>query len=409
MLAHDNYHAAVISDLHLRAGLHDDFVFDEHFAELLQVLWADGVRELILNGDTFEFPAMWPDTPLHPNSTLGFTEAESVARIDGIALAHGWVFEALRRWIRLGGKLVFIPGNHDWELHWNAVQMRLAQHLGDPDAQRHRHVLHGAPYLPVRGVHIEHGHQLVHDQNSFLHPLSPIRLDPLGGPPRLEQNAGSYLVRTLVNPIEQTFPFINNIRPFGKVKWIGPHTHAIKLFQILGDATKRGLEDGRVPRRFLDLILSNGPFRKVFGAGRAMRWRRSGRRAEEVVPAVGSVLADDSTHELRRAARRRLQRSKDTRYVIYGHSHEHLGADDAPNRYFARRGRAYLNPGSWIPHKEIPDDHEGIDPDELIRGADYPFELCFVRIRRQGGRVEARTESFAKGEVWLGAEKKRAS
>lgn len=406
MRTHDNYHAAVISDLHLRAGLHDDFVFDEEFAALLRELWAEGVRELVLNGDTFEFPATWPDTPIHPNSTLGFTQRESVERISGIAEGHGQVFEALRRWIRDGGCLVILPGNHDWELHWAAVRDRLAQLLGDPDRQRHRHVLHGAPYQPVAGVHIEHGHQLVHDQNSFLHPMAPIREDPLGGPPRMEQNAGSYLVRTLVNPIEATFPFINNIRPFGKVKWIGPHKHALKLFSILTDAARVGLEDGRIPRRFLDLVLSNGPFRNVFGATRAMRWRRSGRRAEEVVPELGSVLSDDSTDELRRAARRRLQQHKGVRYVIYGHSHERLAADDSPNRAFARRGRAYLNPGSWIPHKSIEDTDEGMDPDELIAGTDYPFELAFVRVRGSHGRVEARTETFEEGEVWLGAEKK---
>ncbi len=406
MPSHDNYHAAVLSDLHLRAGLHDDFVFDEEFAALLDELWADGVRELVLNGDTFEFPATWPETPIHPNSTLGFTEQESVERMAGIGEGHGEVLEALRRWIKDGGTLVFLPGNHDWELHFQGVRDRLAQMLGDPQQLRHRHILHGAPYLPLQGVHIEHGHQLVHDQNAFLHPLAPIRIDPLGGPPRMEQNAGSYLVRTLVNPIEQTFPFINNIRPFGKVKWIGPHRHALKLFSILSDATRKGLEDGRIPRRFLDLVLSNGPFRQIFGAGRAMRWRRSGRRQEEVVPELGSVLADDSTHELRRAAKRRLQHQKSTRFVIYGHSHETVNVNDAPNRVFARHGRAYLNPGSWIPHKEIPDDHEGMDPDELIAGSDYPFQLSFVRVRARRGEVEARTENFAQGEVWLGAHKK---
>jgi UDP-2,3-diacylglucosamine pyrophosphatase LpxH len=409
MLTHDNYHAAVLSDLHLRAGLHDDFVFDTEFAELLLELWSDGVRELVLNGDTFEFPAMWPDTPLHPNSTLGFTERESVERMSGIGEGHPGVFEALRQWIGEGGTVVFLPGNHDWELHFHGVRKRLAQMIGDPDGKRHRHVLHGAPYLPVPGVHIEHGHQLVHDQNAFLNPMAPIRVDPLGGPPRVEQNAGSYLVRTLVNPVEQTFPFINNIRPFGKVKWIGPHKHALRLFSILSDATRKGLEDGRIPRRFLDLVLSNGPFRQIFGAGRAMRLRRSGRRQEEVVPELSSVLADDSTHELRRAARRRLQRHKSTQFVIYGHSHEHVNVNDGPNRVFARRGRAYLNPGSWIPHKEIPDDHEGMDPDELIAGTDYPYHLGFVRVRHGARSLEARTETFAEGEVWLGAEEKKVS
>ena len=50
----------------------------------------------------------------------------------------------------------------------------------------------------------------------------------------------------------------------------------------------------------------------------------------------------------------------------------------------------------------VPDDHEPIDPDELLAGANYPYRLGFIRILDTADGVEARSETCSKGEVWLG-------
>jgi UDP-2,3-diacylglucosamine pyrophosphatase LpxH len=303
------YDAIVVSDLHLRAGHGDDFVFDAQFEALVAHAQAEGCHELIFNGDTFEFVAMWPEALAHPDPGLGFTELESLARLSAIARAHARAFEALRRFVAHGGRCVFLPGNHDWDLHWPQVRAQLRALLGDPDGRRVRFVLHGEPYRPAQGkLHIEHGHQLVGDQNLFLHPARPIRPDPLGGPPRLEQPIGNHLVRTLVNPLERHFPFINNVRPFLKVRWLAPGHQSARLLRLLADAALRLTDDHRILRRLKEILLHSSPLR-LFSTPALPN--PHGRR-EFVTSDLQSILGDDSTHQLRQAARQHLQAGRGT-------------------------------------------------------------------------------------------------
>ena len=199
------YRAAVISDTHIRAGHGDDFKFDRQFAQIVDHLIKHRYNELILNGDIFDFVATWPETLDHWDPGLGYTQAEATARLAAIGLEHTQVFEALRRFIAEGGRVVFLPGNHDWELHFPQVRAHIAAMLQNPGPDKLQFVLFGRPYEPIEGLHIEHGHQLVDDQNIFHYPSAPLRPDPLGGPARIEQSVGNWLVRCLVNPIERHF------------------------------------------------------------------------------------------------------------------------------------------------------------------------------------------------------------
>lgn len=395
------YDAAIVSDLHLRAGPGDDFLFDRQFEGMLQDLWRDGCREIILNGDIFEFVAMWPESPLHPDPSLGFTQGESLARMVAIGLEHGLFFEALRRFVRDGGRCVFLPGNHDWDLHWPQVQAHLRELLGDPTGARTQFVLHGQAYQAAGGrLHVEHGHQLVGDQNLFHHPMQPLRPDPRGGPRRLEQPIGNWLVRSLVNPLEAHFPFINNVRPFAKIGWGGAGWHTARLLTVLPTAILQLLEDGRIPRRLLDAALSSGPLRHIFG----QRQRWPSRRREFMPSDIAGMLGDDSSQPMQMAARRHLQLRNQTRYIVMGHSHEFVDKEHAINEPFARRGRGYLNPGCWNPCREVPEDAAPLPLDELLTGSSYPYKLGLVRARqRRNEGLEAQLEIFDEGEVWMKA------
>jgi UDP-2,3-diacylglucosamine pyrophosphatase LpxH len=396
------YDAVVLSDLHLRAGPSDDFRFDAHLERLLAQVWGDGCREVILNGDIVDFVAMWAESPLHPDPGLGLTEAEAVTRLWAVGEEHRRAMEALARFVRDGGRCVFLVGNHDWEMHWPKVQALLLEMLGDPRGERVKFVLHGEAYKPLgEAVHVEHGHQLVGDQNFFHEPRRPVRDDPMGGAPRLEQPIGNWLVRSLVTPVEERFPFVNNVRPFTKIKWVGLDENLPRLLSMVGENLVRTLKDGRIKERLLDLALSNPPFRDVFGVGRA-QWDAT--RPAWMPSDLAGALGEDSSIPLRLAARRHLQLSPSTRWIILGHSHEVIGAEHEVNDGFSKRKRGYLNPGTWNPCKVLGEDATPLSVEALLRGISYPYRLHFVRVRGGAGREpEAWLENFESGEVWMGA------
>ncbi len=394
------YRSATISDLHLRAGRGDDFKFDRQFSALIDALLADGCRELVLNGDVFEFVATWPETQDHPDPGLGYTEAESTARLVAIAMEHPEVFEAMRRFCVDGGRLVVLPGNHDWELHWPQVRQQLSEIVGSPGPDKLQFVLNGRPYRPVPGLHIEHGHQLIDDQNIFHHPDSPLMDDPLGGPRRIEQSVGNWLVRCLVNPVERHFPFVNNVRPFMKIEWLDGG-HGVRLMAALIEGTWGAFHDQRIPTRVLNLILSTPPFLRLLGP---VKTPLNFMRPEHVMPNLAHALNDDSTSSLRAAARRHLQVFGQTRYVIMGHSHEYIDQTHEVNRFFARHGRAYLNPGSWNPCLTVPQEAQALSIDELTRGYDFPYRIDFVLSQGDNrADLEVRLETFETGKVRLAA------
>ena len=156
----------VIGDLHLYASAFRKP--DHHAARKLSAASRDLARlaasyaargpiEIVLSGDVYDLAA------------TGSSPVEQ--RLAKIAAHHEELHEALRDVCRRGGRVVFIPGNHDYELLNEAAQRWVETHIPGARVQPW--------FYRVRDVaHIEHGNQ--HDpDNAHPHPLLPDG-DPLG-------------------------------------------------------------------------------------------------------------------------------------------------------------------------------------------------------------------------------------
>jgi len=203
-----------ISDLHLGCGDQlEDFVFWEKKAlpvekslkflssgiNLMHEIFSDFIEEiihkggdgnppleLIFLGDTFDLLQVLPEERKNPE------------KIHLIARSHQSFFESLRRFHDKGGDATFILGNHDHDLLHPEIWDVLIQHVPFAN-QRYG----GKPLLfyhdPEAGIYAEHGNQY-DTLNAFKNPADPE-----------EWPFGSELVLRLVNPLERSYPIIDNL------------------------------------------------------------------------------------------------------------------------------------------------------------------------------------------------------
>ena len=209
----------ILSDIHLadaeernpRRPLWKAFKRREHFvdgdmARLLDWLMAEapGPRELILNGDIFDFDAICklphpPPSPIHWLQRLrglGTEEWMSVFKMDCIITDHQAWFDALGAFVRAGNKLVVVIGNHDLELYWPGVQARIRQAIGIPDADQARVVFCDWFYISGGDTYVSHGHQ--YDPYC----VTPDAVNPLisvAGQPRVRMPFGDIANRYMIN------------------------------------------------------------------------------------------------------------------------------------------------------------------------------------------------------------------
>jgi UDP-2,3-diacylglucosamine pyrophosphatase LpxH len=388
------YDAAIVSDLHIRNGqADDDFLFDQEFSELLGDMAADGVNELVLNGDIFEFICQWPDFPSHLDPSLGLTQQESMVRFQRILEAHPIAFEALRKWVGDGRSCVYILGNHDWDFHWPDLQEGLQKALGGEI----RWGLHGKAYRPLPDVYITHGHQLISDHHTYRYPTEPLRPSPFGGPQRLEQTVGNYVLRHFINPIEQVYPFANNVRPLGKVKWLELTGHFWNLVRMLRTFLRQTLYERpsfMVPRWMYACVARGEP-----SLAELLTAEMEGPEGQLVATPILRMFADDQAVALRLAAQRFLWLYRGVRHIILGHSHDYVFKDDPFNAQFT--GRYYLNPGPWIPCHHVAEGEEALSLVQLDKGHSYPYRLAFARVREGLWGTESWCEVFSEGNVSL--------
>ena len=215
----------VISDLHLggetetetrgfRLCTHEDelVAFIESLTHLLNIQ-----RELVLNGDTFDFLAEKASDCKPFWTPFRYPEKPAVDCLNIIAGRCASVFEALTDYLKRGGRLVILPGNHDIELNLPAVRHRLKELVGANQGADYEFVGNGEAYR-VGDVLIEHGDRL-DDMNfvdynqlrricGLLSRGLAVRDELLFDPP-----AGSKLVAEVINDIKITYRFIDLLKP----------------------------------------------------------------------------------------------------------------------------------------------------------------------------------------------------
>ncbi len=244
----DDRDVVIVSDVHLGPGLDpetgrwsrmEDFFYDRRLVSFIEHQDQRAVAagrppvRLILNGDVFDFLLVTdvPDAAEERRLGLAVKRAErkyglrptptaSVFKLERIIRGHAPVFDALGRHLAWGGELVVLPGNHDPELFFTAVQARLLQELlhralqaepeGDADAVRDR--VHISPWfwLEPGRLFVEHGHQ--YDQSNvithLLNPVNPTR--PQALEPEIDYPVGSLFVRYLHNQLKLRNPYMRN-------------------------------------------------------------------------------------------------------------------------------------------------------------------------------------------------------
>lgn len=157
----------LLSDLHLGVSDDDPRLPGRVLPGFLrrEVLAAHGPQHVVFVGDTFEL--------------VGFTEDQSLARLESILARHAGTFSALEACAARGVQLHFVCGNHDVELARPSVAARLSALLSPVELTRvrvHPWFLH-VPHVLVA----EHGHQ-----HHALHRLPEVLRAAINGTDQLE-------------------------------------------------------------------------------------------------------------------------------------------------------------------------------------------------------------------------------
>jgi UDP-2,3-diacylglucosamine pyrophosphatase LpxH len=227
----------VISDLHVGSGQLDDFdtaIELEFVAFIRDLLSRAEPIELVINGDFLEFVQAepWRDTTLRGATPAGellcFTQTQSLRKLNNILASHPNVFRALGWFLaKPANRLVIMPGNHDVDLFWGDVRTELRATLNDFARAEvgDRLVYHlSRVYRPdvMPTIWIEHGHQLDVNNRFYLQNIerwserSPPIFAGIDGEERLLACIGTRFLDEYINDLDQTYPFVDNVKPFSK-------------------------------------------------------------------------------------------------------------------------------------------------------------------------------------------------
>lgn len=392
----------IVSDLHLNMGkpggkLHplEDYDCDDEFSTLLAMAQRDRAG-LIINGDWVDFLQLEPFAPLGDYHTqdgipLGWTADRAQAKLATCLAAHKRHFDDLAAFLRAGGSLTVMQGNHDPDWFFPAeaggdeppVQKQLRQALGSTDRDALRFV---ETSIRLAGVHVEHGHQLCEFANAFQdHPriFHADRISPLLGRPRFELLWGSRFVLEFFNDLETKYPFADNLKPTIRALvlgigsgWVNGATAADVLRFLCGSGLpwRDAGELLDTPKTSLQLIqgLQDDELKAMFFE----RWRSDPVFQEEVTERLESLPQEEkraldshsrsdsktdailpqpeaetlglfrATREFRNA--KNLREQPGVCGVIFGHTHQEIDGNDKDAAV-----AGYFNTGTWIPRFDL--------------------------------------------------------
>jgi UDP-2,3-diacylglucosamine pyrophosphatase LpxH len=218
---------------------------------------------------------------------LGTSWPETIWKLDRIAEGHSVFFGALAWFLDRGNSLVIVKGNHDVELHWENVQVRVRDLLADSYVQLGQAVpwWTSRPMEPTRDamvfrgevetqcsfcpwiyfepglLYLEHGNQyeVLNAFPDFLNPVLQGRDQLIQLPP------GSFFCRYFFNEVEKVESFADNLRPVTRfIAWAFKN-RLVKVVELLAkcggglrtfveEAIGRSLEDRKLQKK----MKSNG-------------------------------------------------------------------------------------------------------------------------------------------------------
>ena len=374
----------VVSDLHLSAGRIsegnplEDFASDGEFAALVDGIIAESDREgaeveLILNGDAFEMlqvphvtefdpAAEYPPEQYHSSS-----EEDSALKMAVIIDGHRPFFDALGRFLRVGPPcrtVTFIKGNHDLNLHWDAVQAAIRDALG-AISRRQSLVTFEERRISREGIYVEHGNQYAEGVDRVEDMEEPHDHDD---PLQLALPLGSWFVMDVFNKLEREKYWIDGVKPITALIWyavkfdFGFALRAIaRLSGSLPSVLWQGLRTTESPEaevmdggeqdeprieELAERYESDPEFRAEFNSQLAELLgtpveEEGGRGIEDVDDPVEMgdrvrALVRSSLYDM--AAARAAEEG--VRLVTFGHTHD-AGVEELPG------GGTYINSGTW--------------------------------------------------------------
>ncbi len=214
--------AVVISDIHLANGQPDMIsnpaILTQFIHQLPNLFPVDKESneqlELIIAGDFIDY------LNIQEYSAWTVDPAAAVRKLGDVTDRSQFapVFDALAAHVQRGHRLTVLLGNHDIELALPAVQDAFLQRLG---ASPHEvlYVMDGRAYR-LGSALIEHGNRYddanANDWTGLRAIVSALSRNE-HPTVDLEISAGSKLVIKVVNPLKDTYPFVNLLQPVGEI------------------------------------------------------------------------------------------------------------------------------------------------------------------------------------------------
>ncbi len=340
----------VVSDLHLGKGKIlpgggvnslEEFYYGEKLVEFLHYYNSGAFREfdveLIINGDFLNF--LQVDYRGHFLTVL--TEGVCLEILKTIVDGHRNVFKAMAEFAgKSGNSITYIVGNHDQAMLWPACREYLNQAVSSPI--RYKNIVYF-----FDGVHIEHGH--MHESANRLDPRRFFLKKNLAEP-ILNLPFGSHFFVDHVLKIKHRYPFIDKIRPFGKmVRWALTHETFMSLVTIL-----------KTVWFFLRAAI-RGDSRRQWSFKRLFKIVLESAIFPDLTESAHKVLNDERVHT-----------------VIFGHSHVYQYRQWAEDK-------EYFNTGTWTEITSL---------DIVSLGKITKLTYVYIEYPEDGGRPRARLKEW---------------